>query len=162
MGFLKIFPVVSLLALLGVGCQSSENSYELSPKNIAKDSLLKNSFETSRDRGAMAGIIEYACMPTSSFVCTVEGCNSVEPTTYFFIDADTESGTYFRCDQKGCSQSKVSVGNSGIFKIFSDVNSGAFIKMADDLSDFGIKHQFIDVATLGDVSISSFGNCQKM
>ena len=66
----------------------------------------------------MADIAELSCFPTSRFDCGGGSCTPVAPATYFFVDYGTESGTYFRCDAKGCDPYPVEVNPSGEFTQF--------------------------------------------
>ncbi|MDZ4331291.1 MAG: hypothetical protein U0945_12035, partial [Flavobacterium sp.] len=66
----------------------------------------------------MADIAELSCFPTSRFDCGGGSCTPVAPATYYFVDYGTESGTYFRCDTKGCDPYPVKVNPSGEFTQF--------------------------------------------
>ncbi len=79
---------------------------------------LKGAFEESLRHSAMADIAELACFPTSRFDCDAEACKPAAPGAYFFVDYGTESGTYFRCDTKGCDSYPVTVKQSGSFTQF--------------------------------------------
>jgi hypothetical protein len=108
----------------------------------------------------MADVAELSCFPSSRFDCGPQGCEPVAPATYYFVDYGTESGTYFRCDAKGCDSYGVNVVPSGSFIQFVPISGQAmlFKVKTDDL--LGSKGEFVDIATLGRSSLISFGKCE--
>ena len=73
---------------------------------------LRVAYEESSQHSAMADIAELSCFPTSRFDCGGGSCTPAAPATYYFVDYGTESGTYFRCDAKGCDPYPVKVNPS--------------------------------------------------
>jgi len=126
---------------------------------IPPSQALRVAFDESSQHSAMANIAELSCFPTSRYDCSLEGCMPAAPATYYFVDYGTESGTYFRCDAKGCDSYPVNVNPSGSFTQFIPLLGQAMLfKIAnDDL--LANKGEFVDVATLGTSTIVSFGKC---
>lgn len=121
---------------------------------------LQTSFKEASQRSAMAEIAELSCLPTSRYNCNLEsGCVAAAPATYFFVDYGTESGTYFRCDAKGCDNYPVNVVTSGAFTQFIPSQGQAMLfKIANEglEENYG---EFVDIVTLGTGSVISFGKC---
>ncbi len=124
------------------------------------DQSLRSSFEDAKQHSAMADIAELACFPSSRFDCSSESCLPNAPASYYFVDYGTETGTYFRCDSKGCDSYPVKVVPSGVYTQFTPATGQAmFFKVASD-DTLGNKGEFIDIATLGTSSLVSFGKCE--
>jgi len=123
---------------------------------------LENAFKESAQYSAMADIAELSCFPTSRYDCDFDGCEPAVPATYYFVDYGIESGTYFRCDAKGCDPYPVKVALSGSFTQFVPLLGQAMLfKVAnDDL--LGNKGEFVDVATIGTMTLVSFGKCETI
>ena len=126
---------------------------------IPPSQALKVAFDESSQHSAMADIAELSCFPTSRFDCSLEGCTPAAPSTYYFVDYGTESGTYFRCDAEGCDSYPVNVNFSGSFTQFiPSLGQAMLFKVAND-DPLVNKGEFVDVATLGTMIIVSFGKC---
>lgn len=121
---------------------------------------LKAAYEESSQHSAMADIAELSCFPTSRFDCGGGNCTPVAPATYYFVDYGTESGTYFRCDQKGCDSYPVKVNPSGEFTQFIPSQGQAMLFKVATGDVLGNKGEFVDIATLGTGAIVSAGKCE--
>ncbi|GEM_PF-1994596 len=121
---------------------------------------LKNAFEKSRNTPPMASIAELSCFPTSRFDCGGDSCTASAPATYYFVDYGTESGTYFRCNAKGCDSYPVEVNTSGEFTQFTPSQGQAMMFKVATGDALGNKGKFIDIATLGTGAIVSSGQCE--
>lgn len=137
-----------------------ENRISDSQKTIPPTKELKAAFEQSANHSAMADIAELSCLPTSSFNCSLDGCTPAAPATYYFVDYGTESGTYFRCDAKGCDQYPITVNPSGKFTQFMPSQGQAMLFKIATGNVLGTKGEFVDVATIGTGTIVSFGKCK--
>ena len=126
---------------------------------IPPSQALKTSFDEFLRSSAMAGIVEFSCFPTSRFDCDGGSCTPAAPATYFFVDYGTESGTYFRCDAKGCDPYPVEVNPSGEFTQFVPSQGQAMLFKVATGDVLGNKGEFVDIATLGTLAIVSFGKC---
>lgn len=124
------------------------------------DVALRASFNESLQHSAMADIAELACFPTARFDCTADSCTANAPGTYYFVDYGTESGTYFRCDKKGCDSYPVKVSSSGIYTQFSPTQGQAMLFKAVTDNTLGNRGEFVDVATIGTGAIISYGKCE--
>lgn len=127
--------------------------------NIIKpDQELKDSFNNSVQHSAMTDIAELSCFPTSRFDCSLEGCTSLAPKTFYFIDYGKEDGTYFRCDTQGCDSYPIKISQSGSFTQFTpSLGQSMLFKIAND--GFPNKGEFVDIATISTNTIVSFGKC---
>jgi hypothetical protein len=76
------------------------------------------------------------------------------------FDYGTESGTYFRCDAKGCDPYPVEVNQSGGFAQFIPSQGQAMLFKVATGDVLGNKGEFINIATLGTSSIISTGKCE--
>src|SRR3990167_11377069 len=114
--------IVILVIALGVAIYfASQNTpkQESSATNaIPPSQELRVAYEESSQHSAMADIAELSCFPTNRFDCAGSSCTASAPATYYFVDYGTESGTYFRCDAKGCDSHPVDVNPSGEFTQF--------------------------------------------
>lgn len=154
--------IVALGAAIYFAFQNNQSSQqENSTINaISPSQELKLAYEESSQRSAMADIAELSCFPTSRFDCGGGSCTPVAPATYFFIDYGTESGTYFRCDAKGCDPYLVEVNQSGEFTQFIPSQGQAMLFKVATGDVLGNKGEFIDVVTLGTGTIISSGKCE--
>ena len=121
---------------------------------------LRVAYEESSQHSAMAEIAELSCFPTSRFDCDGGSCTPAAPATYFFVDYGTESGTYFRCDAKGCDPYPVEVNPSGEFTQFVPSQGQAMLFKVATGDILGNKGEFVDVVTLGTGTIISSGKCE--
>ena len=122
---------------------------------------LRVAYEESSQHSAMADIAEISCFPTARFDCSSGGCVHAAPSAYFFVDYGTESGTYFRCDAKGCDSYPVEVNQSGEFTQFIPSQGQAMlfkVGTGDFLEE--IKWEFVDIATTGAGAVVSMGKCE--
>ncbi|MDP3770328.1 MAG: hypothetical protein Q8R40_05335 [bacterium] len=127
---------------------------------ISPSQELRAAYEESSQHSAMADIAELSCFPTSRFDCGGGSCTPVAPATYYFVDYGTESGTYFRCDTKGCDPYPVKVNPSGEFTQFVPSQGQAMLFKVATGDVFGNKGEFVDIATLGTGAIVSTGKCE--
>src|SRR3989344_3063688 len=160
----NIFIIILILAL-GVAVffafQNTETSQQKSSANaIPPSQELKAAFEESSQHSAMADIAELSCFPTSRFDCGGGSCTPATPAIYFFVDYGTESGTYFRCDAKGCDLYPVKVNPSGEFTQFVPSQGQAMLFKVATGDVLGNKGEFVDIATLGTGVIVSTGKCE--
>lgn len=134
---------------------------ESSATNVIPPSQeLRAAYEESSQHSAMADIAELSCFPTSRFDCGGGSCTAAAPTTYYFVDYRTESGTYFRCDAKGCDSYPVDVNPSGEFTQFIPSQGQAMMFKVATGDILGNKGEFVDMATLGTGVIVSSGKCE--
>src|SRR3989339_31816 len=138
----------------------SKNSASESQKTIPPTKELGAAFEESANHSAMADIAELSCFPTSRFNCSVDGCSPAAPATYYFVDHGTESGTYFRCDAKGCDPYPITVNPSGEFTQFMPSQGQAMLFKVATGDILGNKGDFVDIATMGTGAIVSTGKCE--
>ena len=127
---------------------------------IQPSQALKTAYEESTQHSAMADIAEFSCFPTSRFDCGGGSCEASAPATYYFVDYGTESGTYFRCDTKGCDSYPIAVNVSGEFTQFIPSQGQAIMFKVATGDVLGNKGEFIDIATLGTGAIVSSGKCE--
>jgi len=162
----KNITIVVLIIALGTAIyfasQKTENSQQESPAiNVIPPSQeLRTAYEESSQRSAMADIAELSCFPTSRFDCGGGSCVAVAPATYYFVDYGTESGTYFRCDAKGCDPYPVKVNPSGEFTQFIPSQGQAMLFKVATGDFLGNKGDFVDIATFGTGAIISSGKCE--
>lgn len=129
-------------------------------KKITLNQELRDVFNESVNRSAMADIAELACFPTARFDCGQDNkCLESAPKTYYFIDYGTEGGTYFRCNIKGCDQYPVTVKQSGEFIQFTPSQGQSMLFKVANGDTMVNNGEFIDVATLGVGAIISTGKC---
>lgn len=134
---------------------------ESSATNVIPPSQeLKAAYEESSQHSAMADIAELSCFPTNRFDCGGGSCTAAAPATYYFVDYGTESGTYFRCDAKGCDSYPVDVNPSGEFTQFIPSQGQAMMFKVATGDILGNKGEFVDMATLGTGVIVSSGKCE--
>lgn len=143
--------------------ESSVNtdSRELATNVISPSQELRTAYEESSQHSAMADIAELSCFPTARFNCGNGSCVSAAPGAYFFVDYGTGSGTYFRCDAKGCDPYPVEVNQSGEFTQFIP-SQGQAMLLKVSTGDFleEIKGDFVDIATIGTGAVISTGKCE--
>jgi hypothetical protein len=163
MNFLKEnwFKVGILVALFGIAYLFYPEEQVITGNQIIELSqALKASFDEASQRSAMADIAELSCFPTRRYDCSSDGCTSFAPATYYFVDYGLEGGTYFRCDTKGCDNYPVKVIPSGSFTQFIPSQGQAMLfKVGND--PLTNKGEFVDIATLGTMTILSFGKCNQ-
>ena len=157
--------IVLLILVLGVAIyfafQNTEVQQESSVTNaIPPSQELRAAYEESSQHSAMADIAELSCFPTSRFDCGGGSCTPAAPATYYFVDYGTESGTYFRCDTKGCDSYPVKVNPSGSFTQFIPTQGQAMLFKVSTDDTLGNKGEFVDVATLGTGTLVSSGKCE--
>jgi len=157
--------IVILILALGVAMyfvfQNTEIDQESSIVNaIPPTQELRVAYEESSQHSAMADIAEISCFPTSRFDCGGGSCIPAAPATYYFVDYGTESGTYFRCDAKGCDPYPVEVNQSGEFTQFVPSQGQAMLFKVATGDVLGNKGEFVDIATLGTGAIVSTGKCE--
>lgn len=127
---------------------------------IPPSQALKTAYAESSQHSAMADIAELSCFPTSRFDCGGGSCTPAEPATYFFVDYGTETGTYFRCDAKGCDPYPVEVNQAGEFTQFTPSQGQAMLFKVATGDILGNKGEFVDIVTLGTGALVSSGKCE--
>jgi hypothetical protein len=132
--------------------------YKVSPVEPNQD--LRVAYEESSRHSAIADIAEFSCLPDSRFDCAGGSCTSVSPASYFFVDYGVETGTYFRCDTKGCDSYPVEVNHSGEFTQFIPSQGQAMLIKIATGDILGNKGDFVDIVTLGTGAIISTGRCE--
>ena len=157
--------IVILILALGVAMYFVFQNTEIDQENSAVNAIspnqeLRAAYEESSQHSAMADIAELSCFPTSRFDCGGGSCTPVAPATYYFVDYGTESGTYFRCDAKGCDPYPVEVNQSGEFTQFIPSQGQAMLFKVATGDILGNKGEFVDIATLGTGAIVSTGKCE--
>jgi type II secretory pathway pseudopilin PulG len=157
-----IILLIALVAAIYFAFQNTQPTQEESSATnvIPPSQELKTAYEESSQHSAMADIAELSCFPTSRFDCGGGSCTPTAPATYFFVDYGTESGTYFRCDAKGCDPYPVEVNQSGEFTQFIPSQGQAMLFKVATGDILGNKGEFIDVVTLGTGTIISSGKCE--
>lgn len=158
---------ILVLALIATIYFAFQNTKTIQQESSATNAILpsqelKAAYEESSRHSAMADIAELSCFPTSRFDCGDGSCTPAEPATYFFVDYGTESGTYFRCDAKGCDPYPVEVNRSGEFTQFIPSQGQAMLFKVATGDVLGNKGEFIDIATLGTGAIVSSGKCELL
>ncbi len=160
----KNIAIVILIIALGVAIyfasQNTPKQESATTDAISPSQELKAAYEESSQYSAMADIVELSCFPTNRFDCGGGSCTPATPATYFFVDYGTESGTYFRCDAKGCDSYPVKVNPSGEFTQFVPSQGQAMLFKVATGDILGNKGEFVDVVTLGTGTIISFGKCE--
>jgi hypothetical protein len=156
--------IIILVIALGIVTYFTFQKKVYKQKDSASNTIppsqeLRIAYEESSQHSAMADIAELSCFPISRFDCSEGSCVSVAPGTYFFVDYGTESGTYFRCDAKGCDPYPVEVSQSGEFTQFIPLLGQAMLFKVATGDILGNKGEFIDIATLGTSAIISTGKC---
>lgn len=81
-----------------------------------------------------------------------QGCKPVKVT--IVLRMDPKSGTYSRCDAKGRDDFEAQFSRSGVFVNIALPKKGLMAKMSVDGS------MFLEVATLSDVALVSYGSCK--
>ena len=154
--------IIALGAAIYFALQNNQSSQqESSAANAMLPSQeLKAAYQESSQRSAMADIAELSCFPASRFDCGGGSCTAAAPVTYFFVDYGTETGTYFRCDAKGCDPYPVEVNSSGEFTQFTPSQGQAMLFKVATGDVLGNKGEFVDIATLGTGVIVSTGKCE--
>lgn len=156
--------IIILVLALGVAIyfalQNTPKQESSATNAIPASQELKAAYEESSQHSAMADIAELSCFPTSRFDCGGGSCTPATPATYFFVDYGTESGTYFRCDAKGCDPYPVKVNPSGEFTQFVPSQGQAMLFNVATGDVLGNKGEFVDIATLGTGAIVSTGKCE--
>ena len=161
----KNITILILILALGVAIYFAFQKTVIKQESSASGAILgsqalKVAYEESSRHSAMADVAELSCFPTSRFDCGGGSCVSVEPATYFFVDYGTKSGTYFRCDTKGCDPYPVEVKQSGEFTQFIPSQGQAMLFKVATGDVLGNKGEFVDIVTLGTGTIVSAGKCE--
>jgi len=91
------------------------------------------------------------CRAAQMHSCTKDGCEA-KPTAAF-SRADIATGTYERCDSKGCDRYEVKYQTAGVF-ITAIIAPGAFFKKEAAGSGF------LEVVTLGTQVFIYAGDCK--
>jgi hypothetical protein len=161
--------VVLILVLVVAVYFAFQNTETIQQESLVTDVIspsqeLRVAYEESSQHSAMADVAELACFPTSRFDCNGESCTPVAPATYYFVDSGTESGTYFRCDAEGCDSYPVDINPSGSFTQFTPSLGQAILFKIANIEDPFIENpgEFVDVATLGTMTIVSHGKCETL
>ncbi len=94
---------------------------------------------------------KWRCEAAVKFSCSMKGCGEVGVTVW--VNLDFRAQQYQRCDSKGCDTYQMIHSGSGIYTIIEPNNSGTFMKVVNDGSEF------MEVATLGTSSFTSLGRC---
>ena len=162
---IKNIIITVLIITLGIVVYFSFQNLSVKKENSATEAIppsqaLRTAYVESSQHSAMADIAEFSCFPTSRFDCGGGSCTPAEPATYFFVDYGTESGTYFRCDAKGCDRYPVEVNQSGEFTQFTPSQGQAMLFKVATGDVLGNKGEFVDIATLGTGAIVSTGKCK--
>lgn len=152
--------IIALGAAIYFASQNSRTQESSVANTIPPSQALKAAYDESSQHSAMADIAELSCFPTSRFDCGGESCTPAAPATYFFVDYGTESGTYFRCDAKGCDPYPVEVNQSGEFTQFVPSQGQAMLFKVATGDFLGNKGEFVDIVTLGTGAIVSTGKCE--
>lgn len=158
--------IIVLIIALGATVYFTSQKNQASPlENSGTNSILPSqelrvAYTESLQHSAMADIAELSCFPTSRFDCGGDSCTASAPVTYYFVDYGTESGTYFRCDAKGCDSYPVKVNISGEFTQFIPLQGQAMMLKVATGDILGNKGEFIDIATLGTGAVVSSGKCE--
>jgi hypothetical protein len=161
----NIIIIVLIIALGATVYFTSQKNQAFPLENSGTNSILPSqelraAYVESSQHSAMADIAELSCFPTNRFDCGNETCTASAPATYYFVDYGTESGTYFRCDAKGCDPYPVEVTTSGEFTQFTPSQGQAMMFKVATGDILDNKGEFIDIATLGTGAIISTGKCE--
>ncbi|MBI2640196.1 MAG: hypothetical protein HYW90_04915 [Candidatus Sungbacteria bacterium] len=159
----NVIIVVLIIALGVVIYFTSQNTPKQESSTIGAippSQELGAAYDESSRHSAMADIAELSCFPTNRFDCGGGSCTASAPATYYFVDYGTESGTYFRCDAKGCDSYPVDVNLSGEFMQFIPSQGQAMMFKVGTGDILDNKGEFIDIATLGTGAIVSSGKCE--
>jgi hypothetical protein len=98
------------------------------------------------------GVATLTCKPARVEACGRDGCKEGKP----LVEVRWEpSGSYQRCDAKGCDSYQPKVSYSGIWTNISIPESGMMARIAAD-------GQFLEVATLNDFALVYHGQCDKV
>lgn len=97
---------------------------------------------------------EWKCSVTSKFVCTKNKCEKIQDADSY-IQLDIKRKLYQRCDSKGCTNADVFIEKGGIYTHFL-MHSPNIFKVRNDGSEF------VDVATIFETALVSYGNCIPM
>ncbi len=152
--------LVILLGIFSYIAFGNKEKVQTTTVIIPPTESLRIAYEESSQHSAMADIAELSCFPTSRFDCGGGSCTASTPATYYFVDYGTESGTYFRCDTKGCDSYPVEVHISGEFTQFTPLQGQAMMFKVVTGDALGDKGEFVDIATLGTGAIVSSGKCE--
>jgi hypothetical protein len=104
--------------------------------------------------GRTASAETWLCVISSKFSCTAEGgCQQNQIGMWNEIDLSGE--TFARCDRNGCDRYPMEVSRSGMYYVFDIPGRGMLAKMLLDGSEY------VEVVTLGTMSLVSFGTCKQ-
>lgn len=101
---------------------------------------------------AIPASAQVTCTIASKFSCGPQGCKQGTPT--IVIRVDEERQQYSRCDAKGCDDYAAVFSRSGMFVNISMPKNGVMAKMTED------GPSFLEVVTVMDVPLISFGTCK--
>lgn len=76
-------------------------------------------------------------------------CSTVKPVTWAHVDSIKQ--TYARCDAKGCDTYPAPARKSGYWTLF-DIGRGMIAKL-------GAGGELVEIVTLNDVALVSYGRC---
>ena len=102
-------------------------------------------------RGLADRASKWRCTITSQYVCSKKGCDQNPPTVW--INLDFSANLYERCDAKGCDAYPMRSFVGGIYTTISLARPGTFLKAVNDGSEF------VEVASMGNVTFNTFGRC---
>lgn len=91
------------------------------------------------------------CVVAAKYDCRREGCSPSTPTVINVVDLD--ESRYSRCDARGCDEYQIVQNPSGLFVNIDVPGRGMVAKVSLDGS------VFVEVATLADTVLVSFGTC---
>ena len=94
---------------------------------------------------------EWRCEIATQYVCSAKGCDQNPPSVW--INLDFTARRYERCDSRGCDAYPMQSYTSGIYTSISLAQPGTFLKVVNDGSEF------VEVASMGNVTFNSFGRC---
>ena len=96
---------------------------------------------------------ELRCDISKKYVCESDGCKSVPAAVWNLVDS--VSGSYSRCDSRGCDRLQAQLSQSGVFINIDVPGHGLIAKMTADASSFH------EIATLEHIIYISFGSCRR-
>jgi hypothetical protein len=93
-----------------------------------------------------------SCVITAKFACMPAGCGAVE--TGMFSVIDMQSGSFSRCDRRGCDEYEATFSSSGQYIVIDLPGRGMVAKMSANGAEY------LEVTTLGTNTLVSFGACK--
>src|SRR5688500_1864224 len=94
------------------------------------------------------------CVVNSKFACTPAGCAGGKIGMFNLIDI--ELGKFSRCDASGCDDYSANFGRSGAYFVIDLPGRGMVAKLSTNGAEY------LEVATLGNTALISFGTCSGM